>query len=226
MPAFSPADTPPAHRSVARNPASPTGSGVETPQSILGFWFGTEVDKLNTLRRQSALWWRKRAAVDDAIRLRFESWTARAAAGELDAWRDSPPGRLALILLCDQFPRNMYRSTPRAFACDRLARAWCVEGLELGMDASLRAAERVFFYLPLEHSESLADQERSVTLFRDLAERVAPALKPRFDGFLDFAVRHRDVIARFGRFPHRNRILERDSTPAEVAFLQQRGSSF
>jgi uncharacterized protein (DUF924 family) len=149
-----------------------------------------------------------------------------AAAGKLDDWAQHARGRLALILLFDQFPRNMYRDTPRAFACDPLARRLALDGIAAGADRSLRAIERVFFYLPLEHSESVELQERSVTLFTALAAGVPGADRKTFAGYLDFAVRHRDVIHRFGRFPHRNHILDRDSTPEETAFLKQPGSSF
>ncbi len=201
----------------------------ETPASVLAFWFGAERDDAATAAAQAKLWWHKHPATDRAIAGRFASWLERAAAGELDAWAASPRGRLALILLTDQFPRNIHRDTPQAFAFDPLARAWCIDGLALGMDAALRPIERVFFYLPLEHSESLPDQDRAVALFETLAAeaaRLAPDGRAAFEGFADYARRHRDVIARFGRFPHRNRILGRASTESERAFLREPGSSF
>jgi uncharacterized protein (DUF924 family) len=199
---------------------------METPGTILEFWFGSNADDAAVAEERSALWWAKHAKVDEEIRERFGACMARTASGELDAWAATAGGRLALILLADQFPRNAYRDTPQAFALDPLALAWCKEGIRLGLHASLRPIERVFFYLPLEHSESLDDQRQSVALFQELVDSVEPRCAGTFRGFLDFAVRHRDIVMRFGRFPHRNRILGRPSTPEELAFLQEKGSSF
>lgn len=199
---------------------------METPVTIHDFWFGSHADDANVARAQSRLWWTKHVRTDEIIRERFEADLRRAAKGELDTWRETPQGRLALILLTDQFPRNMYRNTPQAFAFDHLARAWSNEGLQERVHQDLRPIERVFFYLPLEHSESMEDQERAVLLFQELVESVGSEQKSDFKGFLDFAIRHRDVVARFGRFPHRNAILGRSSTPEELAFLAQPGSSF
>ena len=136
------------------------------------------------------------------------------------------PGRLALVLLTDQFPRSIYRGTPAAFAFDAIARSLCLESLADGSDRALRPIERVFLYLPFEHSESLTDQDRAVELFRALAADVEPRLTPPFEDYLDYALRHRAIVERFGRFPHRNAILARPSTPAEIAFLEEPGSSF
>lgn len=199
---------------------------TETEKTINAFWFGTQEDATAVANERARLWWAKNEAADLEIRERFEAWTAKAAQGQLAGWAGTPQGRLALILLTDQFPRNMYRDTPKAFAFDRLALSWTKEGLQQGMDAQLRPIERVFFYLPLEHAESIEDQEQAVTLFEQLTASVSSEHRPTFSGFLDFALRHRDVIRRFGRFPHRNRLLGRESRPEEVAFLQQKGSSF
>ncbi len=199
---------------------------METPDSILAFWFGSEPDDAAVAGAQSRLWWGKDATVDAAMGERFTPWVDRAARGELDAWRNAPRGRLALILLADQFPRNIHRGTAAAFALDPLARRWCREGLTAGADRALRPIERVFFYLPLEHSESLDDQEDAVALYRGLMTELDARLQPVFAGFLDYALRHRDVVARFGRFPHRNRLLGRPSTAEEEAFLATPGSSF
>jgi len=198
---------------------------METPDTILEFWFGTSPDDA-VATEQSRLWWTKHPDTDREIRQRFESCVRKATDGELDGWAATPRGRLALIILTDQFPRNMYRNTPTSFAYDALARRWCEEGLQAGVDKLLRPIERVFFYLPLEHSESMADQDRAVALYEALVQDVGPERVSGFTGFLDYAIRHREVIARFGRFPHRNRILGRASTPEEVEFLAQPGSSF
>lgn len=195
--------------------------------SIHTFWFGTNaMDDAQIAQARSSLWWSKDPVTDAAMRDRFSDTVAAAAEGRLDHWSVSPQGRLSLILLTDQFPRNIYRDTPRAFAFDAQAAAWCREGLQRDDHHRLRPIERVFFYLPLEHAESMEDQERGVALFTELQATVPPAQRPAFDSFLRFAERHRDIIRRFGRFPHRNAILGRASTPEEIAFLMEKGSSF
>lgn len=193
---------------------------------VLAFWFEPEAGDGDTARARRRLWWGKDAAVDAAIRDRFAALVAEAAAGRHDRWADTPLGRLALVILFDQFPRNMHRDTPRAFAHDPLARRLTLDGLEIRADQALRPIERVFFYLPLEHAESLELQERSVSLFGALAAAAPAEEQEGFRGYADYAIRHRDIIARFGRFPHRNRILGRGSTPEEAEFLKQPGSSF
>ncbi len=194
--------------------------------SILRFWFGTDADDAAVGKAQAKLWWSKNVEIDREIRWRFEDLLRAAAQGQLDDWADTPRGRLALIILTDQFPRNIYRDTPQAFACDAKALAWCLDGLEQRLDLRLRPIKRVFFYLPLEHAESPAQQERSVRCFEELFAAVPLEQQSIFGEYLDFARRHRDVIARFGRFPHRNKILGRESTIEESAFLSEPGSSF
>ena len=213
--------------SPAAGSADPAPDPTESPASILSFWFGSEgEDDATIAARQAGLWWRKQADTDRAMRERFAPWLTRAAAGELDHWATAPTGRLALILLTDQFPRNIHRATPLSFAYDAQARALCIDGLARGEDRALRPIQRVFFYLPLEHAESLPDQERAVALFETLAAEADPASRNAFAGFADYARRHREVIARFGRFPHRNAVLGRPSSAAEIAFLREPGSSF
>jgi uncharacterized protein (DUF924 family) len=199
---------------------------METKQTILQFWFGMNADDKAVAAGQSKLWWSKNPQTDKQIQQRFEPTVAKAANRELDSWLETPIGRLALILLTDQFPRNMCRGTANAFAFDHLARSWCKEGIGKDVHKALRPIERVFFYLPLEHSESLEDQEQSIALCEELVAGVDAEHKPTFEGFLRFAVRHRDIVRRFGRFPHRNAILGRESTPEELAFLEEKGSSF
>ncbi len=193
----------------------------QTPENVLRFWFGDSHDDAETSRTQSSLWWKKQPETDADIRRRFEHSLQEAAAGKLDSWTQTPEGRLALLLVLDQFPRNMYRDSPQAFAYDAQAQRVCLAGLEAGDDQALRPLQRVFFYLPLEHAEDRALQARSVALFSALAAH-SDALK----GYVDFAVRHQVIIDRFGRFPHRNAILGRETTPEEAAFLTQPGSSF
>ncbi len=199
---------------------------METPQSIFDHWFGSNPDDAGVAAQRSTLWWSKDASVDKEIRSRFRNYVKEAGSGRLDGWAATPRGRLALILLTDQFPRSIFRDTPEAYSYDSMALSWCLQGLETGADRLLRPIERVFFYLPLEHSESLAHQNESVRLFRDLARGVGPDHRTVFEGYVDYATRHRDIIARFGRFPHRNSTLGRKSTPEEHLFLAEPGSSF
>jgi uncharacterized protein (DUF924 family) len=164
--------------------------------------------------------------VDDEIQARFESLLQSAAEGELDAWSTTPRGRLALILLTDQFPRNMYRDTPGMYDYDAQARALCIDGLQRGDDRELRPIERVFFCLPLEHSENLDHQAWCVDLMRTLAREAPAEWQGTFEEFVDYAEAHCRIIDRFGRFPHRNAILGRRSSAEEREFLKQPGSSF
>lgn len=195
-------------------------------EPIIEFWFGPLAGPEDFNRDRYDIWFRNGRAYDAIIRERFGAAYGRACRGELDCWAATPHGRLALILLLDQFSRHIHRDTPLAFAQDSKAQALTRTGVALGHDKQLFPIQQTFFYLPLEHAEDPALQKESVTLFSQLAAAVAPALKPDFEGFLDYARRHRDVIARFGRFPDLNPILGRDSTAEEIAFLRQPGSSF
>ena len=199
---------------------------MDTPDTLHAFWFGTSPQDAEVIASQSALWWQKQPAVDTEIRKRFAPLVERAATGELDSWLGELRGRLALILLTDQFPRNIWREQAAAFAFDVLALRWAKEALVLGLDTRARPIERVFLYLPLEHSENLADQQHAVRLFDALAASVSSELRPAFDGFLDYARRPLEIIERFGRFPHRNAALGRETTAAEADFLRQPGSRF
>lgn len=196
-------------------------------QPLLALWFGDEADDVLRATRQAPLWWGKSSETDTLLASRFGELAEAAAKGSLAHWADLPSGRLALILLLDQLPRNIHRGTPAAFAQDPLARDLCLKGLSIGVDKSLSPLERVFFYLPLEHAESREQQARSVALFEALAaEQAGTPAQATFAGFADFARRHQVIIERFGRFPHRNDILGRTNTPEEAAFLQQPGSGF
>ena len=171
---------------------------METPNTIREYWFGTAwEDAAVTARQRAQLWWSKNPEVDDEIRRRFESWVIKAGSGELDNWELNPQDRLALILLTDQFPRSIYRDSAKAFAFDSKALSLAYTGIDAGFDATLRPLEKVFFYLPLEHSESFADQQRSVSLFQKLVDDASPDQKPTFAEYLDFSVRHRAALAAF-----------------------------
>jgi len=178
-------------------------ASIATPDAVLAFWRAAGPDK----------WFDRNDAFDDEIRSRFLATYEAAAAGMLGEWEETPEGALALTIVLDQFPRNMFRGDANAYAADHVARGVADRAIARGFDQKFPAAERAFFYLPFEHSENLSDQERCVDLFRALGEA----------DLLKWAELHADIIQRFGRFPHRNTILGRDMTEAEQAFLDQGG---
>jgi uncharacterized protein (DUF924 family) len=193
---------------------------------ILGFWFGNLAVSDYPTEERSRFWFGKREQTDETIRARFSTDLARAARGEYNDWKSDAHGRLALILLFDQFPRNIFRDTPQAFAFDHLAQALALEGIEQDCDQRLNPFQRAFFYLPLEHAENLDMQRKSVESHQRLLAGASPELASKLSGYLDYAIRHQQVIERFGRFPHRNKVLGRTSTAEEADYLKQPGSSF
>lgn len=184
---------------------------------MLRFWFGALDEQGDAAPATMRRWFMKDAAFDDEIRGRFGALHAAVAAGETRAWRTSTRGALADVIVLDQFSRNMFRDTPAMFATDAQALAIAKDAVARGLDREAPRGPRAFFYLPYMHSEELADQDACVDLF---------AADPAYAQNLDFAERHRAIIRRFGRFPHRNAILGRPSTPDEDAFLREPGSSF
>lgn len=196
---------------------------MDNPEQVLEYWFG-DLDAGGAGNFE--LWFGKSEEADREIKKRFEDVLGRAGRGDLDAWGDELRSCLALIILLDQFPRNMYRDTARAFAFDETAREVCLMGIERGFDTELPTLGRLFFYLPLEHSESLELQERSVEMFKALLDDAPAPMTDPFKMVHEYAVKHHDIIKRFGRFPHRNQALGRTSTPEEVEFLEEPGSSF
>ncbi|MCF2525319.1 DUF924 family protein [Bradyrhizobium sp. G127] len=179
-----------------------TSSPLVSPSDILAFWREAGYER----------WYGKDDGFDDLCRRFMPVWeTARD--GRLTAWQDSDDGALALVIVLDQFPRNMFRNDPRAFATDALARAVATRAIDEGRDALLDPVLRAFLYLPFEHSEAMADQERSLALFKQLGD----------DNNMKYAVLHADIIRKFGRFPHRNAVLGRATTPEEAAFLESGG---
>lgn len=200
---------------------------MATPwQPLLDWWFGPSASAAQVAAEHHGLWFGYQAAQDEAAALRFGADCARALDGGLQDWLEAPQGWLALILLLDQLPRMIYRGTPRAFAGDARARQLVAEGLAQGRERALAPIEQVFIYIVLEHHESLASQELAVERFQALRDAAAPDERSVFAGFLDFAGQHREVIRRFGRFPHRNPILGRDSSVAEQAYLAEPGAGF
>jgi uncharacterized protein (DUF924 family) len=206
--------------------------GQPSAQDLLLFWFGPRPHTAPQVQQHSRLWFGEPGApelkpqTDELIRERYGELTLAAEQGRLAAWESSPRRRLALILLFDQFPRNIYRGSARAYAQDLEALSLTVSGMQIGADATLDPVERLFFYMPLMHAESLDVQEESVAAFRRLLEEAPADVHRIFKASLDSAVEHRDIIARFGRFPHRNRALGRESTPEEVVWLATGGSDF
>ena len=170
------------------------------------FWFGDE-------DRSRAEWWRKNEDFDREIRDRFGALYEEAASGALDGWRESAEGSLALVIVLDQFPRNMFRGDPKTYATDEKARATAEYAVDRAFDRELSPVRRSFLYMPFMHSEDLADQRRSVELFEGMDTA-------------GYAVRHMEIVERFGRFPHRNAILGRATTPEEAEILREPGSSF
>jgi uncharacterized protein (DUF924 family) len=190
-----------------------------TPQAVLDFWFPPGLDADEATHLKQLTWWFRGGADRDIVE-RFSPAVDAAARGDFDAWARNARGRLALILVLDQFSRSVYRDTPNAWAQDPKALGLTLEGLERGMDRELGSVwERTFFYLPLGHSEKLELQERSVRLTQELVGLAPPHLRKLYEFAVGQASGHRDVIARFGRHPHRNAILGRESTPEELEYL-------
>lgn len=201
-------------------------------QQVLQFWFGPRPYTAAQVAQRSRWWFGDRAApeltpqADELIEQRFGALIPAAAQGELAAWESSPRRRLALILLLDQFPRHVHRGTAAAFAQDLKALSLAISGMQFGADAALDPLERLFFYMPLMHAESLEVQEESVAAFRRLLDEAAPELRGYFDSSRRAAEQHHELIARFGRFPHRNRILGRSPTAAEAEWLAAEHEDF
>jgi uncharacterized protein (DUF924 family) len=191
-------------------------------EEILEFWFGDSELDFDDLEERITLWFEAGPEVDAEIASRFETFLQEARAGGLDAWIATARGRLALVILQDQFPRNLHRGSEEAFTSDADALRHCLEGIELGIDAQLSVVERAFFYMPMQHTEDLPIQEKSVGHFEELAAKCSEAIRPQMQRFFASARSHRNIIAKFGRFPHRNRAMGRECTEAENDFLTMR----
>ena len=190
---------------------------MSDPRSVLDFWFAA---------RARELWFEKDKAFDDEIRARFGATVHQAQAGAFGEWAESPTGCLALLILIDQMARNIYRGAAKAFLGDTRALAIANEAIRRGFDRGLPFQQRRFFYLPFEHAEDMANQDRSIELFTRLRDETTGPERDEAEVQLDYAHRHRDIIRRFGRYPHRNEALGRPSTEEEIEFLKQPGSSF
>jgi len=199
-------------------------------QDILFFWFGPRPYTAARVLQHSRIWFGEPDApeltpqTDELIRERYGELALAAEQGRLAFWESSPRRRLALILLLDQFSRNIYRGGAHAYAQDLQALSLTVSGMQIGADATLDPVERLFFYMPLMHAESLDVQEESVAAFRRLVEESPADLRRTFQDSLDWAIKHREIIEQFGRFPQRNQVLRRESTPEELEWLEFDGA--
>lgn len=194
-------------------------------EEILSFWFG-ELSGPHDLGPNMKMWWTKDAAVDDQIRDRFAAHVDKAADGQYDDWLDAPRPALALVILLDQFSRNLHRDSPKAWENDPKAQAVALEAIARGHDRELATVERQFLYMPLLHSEDIALHEKMATLCDDALAEVPADVRESFAGWGRSLAQHTEIVKRFGRYPHRNAILGRKSTEAEEAFLKTPGSSF
>ena len=204
---------------------------MDEARSVRDFWFGKLPLSAEALNWRIRFWFGDESAAlrqrrDEHIRVRFGALLERAANGELTAWGDGPRRRLSLIILLDQFPRSLFRGSARAFVCDAQALALTLSGMQSGADAALNVVERIFFYMPLQHAESREVQEESVAAYRRLLAEAPQELQGPFNSAVRSAENHRAIIERFGRFPQRNRALQRDGTAEELDWLAAGGASF
>lgn len=187
--------------------------------AILAFWFKEHALLAPQIDRRMDIWFSEDPVFDLEIEREFADEVRMASRGALDHWATKPHGRLALILLIDQFRRNIYRGTAKAYSKDQLALRLCVRGAMEKLDQGLTPIQKVFFYMPLQHAESKKVQAKSVEIYRRLVETVSPTYRETFETVLQFAELHKDIIDQFGRFPHRNKQLNRENTPEENEYL-------
>ena len=199
--------------------ATITDDDTRRIEEILSFWFKEQALSAPQIDRRLDIWFGEDAVFDLECKKEFSDDVDRASEGKLNHWADEPHGRLALILLLDQFRRNIYRGTAEAFAMDKLALKLCVEGAMEKKDKGLTPIQQAFFYMPLQHAESRKVQAKSIKIYNRLAEAVSPTYRETFDTIAQFAELHHDIVEQFGRFPHRNKLLDRPNTPEENEYL-------
>ena len=195
-------------------------------QPLLDWWFGTSGSAKEVAAQKGKLWFGKRDSQDLEARERFGDQVEQALAGGLTEWAQCPEGWLALVLLLDQLPRMIFRDSPKTYSGDTRAQALVAQGIAADFDRHLRPIQRVFILLVFEHCENLAVQNEGVSRYIELVAQQPAADRALFADYLDFAERHQKVIAQFGRFPHRNLVLGRESTAEELEFLSKPGSRF
>jgi uncharacterized protein (DUF924 family) len=188
-------------------------------ERVLSFWFKAHEHSAPQIDGRMDIWFGEDPVFDHEIEKQFARDVEAASKGDIDYWAHQPKGRLALIILIDQFRRNIYRGTAEAFAKDKAALKLCVEGAMQKKDKDLTPIQRVFFFMPLQHAESRKVQEKSVEIFQRLAKAVSPTYRETFETVAHFAELHHDIIQQFGRFPHRNKVLNRKNTPEEEEYL-------
>lgn len=198
---------------------------LDSMQQVHDFWF-TDIHFGATTDNRSKLWFGGGTALDTAIKELFEPVIVTAIRGELDHWQQTSLGAISLITLLDQFPLNIFRKSARAFSGETKAIEVCKSGLEHELDLALSIPERVFFYLPLKHSENIGDQKRSVELYRNLHGMSPPEFHQLTEGSLEYAIKHQAIIQEFGRYPYRNEVLNRNSTTAELVWLDDNPQRF
>ena len=197
-----------------------------SPEKILQFWFADTANDPARAAARNEFWFKSSSATDTLIREQFSPAIEAAARGELAAWADTPRSALALVLLLDQFPRNIWRGTARAFAHDPQALTAAQRAVAFEYLRQLMPVEQAFLLLPYQHSESIENQRESVRLSDEITMAAPPAWRPLMEYYSKFAKQHRDLIERFGRFPHRNRVLGRESRAEEEAYLRAGGMTF
>jgi uncharacterized protein (DUF924 family) len=195
-------------------------------QPLLDWWFGQSESASDVAAEKGKLWFGKRDSQDLEARTRFGDQVEQALAGGLTEWAQCPEGWLGLVLLLDQLPRMIFRETPKSFSGDRRAQALVAQGIAADFDRQLQPIQRVFIYLVFEHSENLAVQNECISRYIDLVAQQPEVDRVLFTDYLDYAEKHQKVIAQFGRFPHRNTVLGRESTAEELVFLSKPGSRF
>lgn len=198
---------------------------IQSAQKILSFWFGALNGDVIP-KEKHYFWFEQNKETDDFIKESFEFLFQKSNSGELNNWLKDSKGLLAWVVLLDQFSRNIYRESPKAFEQDKKALQLSLNIILAGLDKKYKPAERIFLYLPLEHSEILDVQRKSVGLFKILLDESSPENKQILEVTYQYAIRHKEIIEMFGRFPHRNKILGRESTEEEIEFLKTPGSSF
>jgi len=199
---------------------------IDRIEKILEFWFGTFPNAWTGDKSKYDMWFKNGASYDAEIFSNFGTDYFHAVDGELDRWQDSPRGRLALIILLDQFSRHIHRGSAEAFAQDLKCQQLCIDGISAGDDQNLHPVERSFFYMPLQHAENMERQNLSIQACEQLVQDVPEPYRGPFEATLEWARKHHYVIERFGRFPELNEILGRESTQDEIAFIEQGEYSF
>ena len=194
--------------------------------SVYNFWFGTNGLSVDAVKVQSAIWWKSSTDTDYDIERRFGKLVEAAGKGAFGDWMNEAKSALALIILHDQFPRNLYRGSAKAFSHDEQALKYAKQLINSALFEELAPVEKAFALMPFEHSEQIEDQETAVTQFNLLAKSAAPEWKDSMKGYQKFALDHMEIVQRFGRFPHRNKVLGREPTKEEVDYLENGGRSF